>query len=166
MATPNRVLEFPSGKGTRSVPRSDSSLDTSLNFFYINFCSIRAFKVEHFLTLYPFAEISILGVFNVHHQLWLSSPYTDHSGELAFNFVIFHDVEQLVQHPTRIPDRFGDTPNILDLFFASNPSAYAVTLSFPITVSFLYLVLFLQSLHRISQSEGASGVLPLPVGGT
>ncbi|MPC94968.1 hypothetical protein E2C01_090160 [Portunus trituberculatus] len=36
----------------------------------------------------------------------------------------------------------------------------------PITISFLYLVLFLQSLHRIRQSKGASGVLPLPVGGT
>ncbi|MPC99853.1 hypothetical protein E2C01_095295 [Portunus trituberculatus] len=36
----------------------------------------------------------------------------------------------------------------------------------PITISFLYLVLFLQSLHRIPQSKGASGVLPLSVGGT
>ncbi|MPC99518.1 hypothetical protein E2C01_094937 [Portunus trituberculatus] len=36
---------------------------------------------------------------------------------------------QLVQHPTRIPERLGDTPNILDLFLTSNPSAYAVTLS-------------------------------------
>ncbi|MPC34339.1 hypothetical protein E2C01_027724 [Portunus trituberculatus] len=61
--------------------------------------------------------------------LWLSSPFTDHPGKLAFNFAILHDLEQLVQHPTRIPDRFGDTPNILDLFLTSNPSAYVVTLS-------------------------------------
>ncbi|MPC22939.1 hypothetical protein E2C01_015969 [Portunus trituberculatus] len=37
--------------------------------------------------------------------------------------------EQLVQHPTCISDCLGDTPNILDLFLTSNPSAYAVTLS-------------------------------------
>ncbi|MPC34213.1 hypothetical protein E2C01_027595 [Portunus trituberculatus] len=43
-----------------------------------------------------------------------------------------HSKEQLVQHPTRIPDRFGDTPNILDLFLNSNPSAYVVTLSSPL----------------------------------
>ncbi|MPC44391.1 hypothetical protein E2C01_038064 [Portunus trituberculatus] len=86
--------------------------------------------VEHILSLYPFVEISILGNFNVHHQLWLSSPFTDHPGELAFNFAILHDLEQLVQHPTRVPDCLGDTPNILDLFLISNPFAYAVTLSF------------------------------------
>ncbi|MPC53587.1 hypothetical protein E2C01_047483 [Portunus trituberculatus] len=32
----------------------------------------------------------------------------------------------------RIPDRVGDTPNILDLFLASNPSPYAVTPSSPL----------------------------------
>ncbi|MPC63727.1 hypothetical protein E2C01_057829 [Portunus trituberculatus] len=31
-------------------------------------------------------EIFILGDLNVHHQLWLSSPFTDQSGELAFNW--------------------------------------------------------------------------------
>ncbi|MPC33817.1 RING finger protein nhl-1 [Portunus trituberculatus] len=77
-------------------------------------------------------EISILGDFNVHHQLWLSSSFTDHPDELAFNFAILHDLEQLVLHPTRIPDRLGDTPNILDLFLTYNPSAYDVTLSSPL----------------------------------
>ncbi|MPC34438.1 hypothetical protein E2C01_027830 [Portunus trituberculatus] len=67
-------------------------------------------------------EISILGDINVHHQLWLSSPVIDQPGELAFNFDILHDVEQLVQHLTRIPERCGDTPNILNLFLISNPS--------------------------------------------
>ncbi|MPC24505.1 hypothetical protein E2C01_017588 [Portunus trituberculatus] len=68
---------------------------------------------------------------NVYHQLWLSSPFTGHPGELTFNFVILHDLEQLVQHHTRIPDHLGDTPNILNFFLISNPSAYAVTLSSP-----------------------------------
>ncbi|MPC27464.1 hypothetical protein E2C01_020634 [Portunus trituberculatus] len=89
-------------------------------------------EMEHILSLYPFAEISILGDVNFHHQLWLSSPFTDHPDELAINFAILHDLEQLVQHPTRIPDRPGDTHNILDLFLASNPSVYVVTLSSPL----------------------------------
>ena len=58
---------------------------------------------------------------NVLHQLWLSFPLTDQPGEQAYNFAILHDLEQLVQHPTRIPDRLGDTPNILDLFLISIP---------------------------------------------
>ncbi|MPC51034.1 hypothetical protein E2C01_044871 [Portunus trituberculatus] len=106
MATPNPASESPSGEGTRNVPRSDCSL-----------------------------EISIHGDINVHHQLGLFSPFTDHPGELAFNFATLHDLEQLVQYPTRIPDRHGDTPNILDLFLTSNPSAYAVTLSSPLGFS-------------------------------
>ncbi|MPC33676.1 hypothetical protein E2C01_027034 [Portunus trituberculatus] len=84
--------------------------------------------VEHILSLYPFTEISILGDFNVHHQLWLSSPITDHLGELTFNFAILHDLEQLVQHPSCLKD----TPNILDLFLNSSPSPYAVILSSPL----------------------------------
>ncbi|MPC29190.1 hypothetical protein E2C01_022411 [Portunus trituberculatus] len=88
-----------SREGTRNVSRSDCS-----------------------------SEISILGDFNVHHQLWLSSPITDHPGELALKFAILHDLEKLVQH-SRISDRLGDTPSSLDLFLTSNPSAYAVTLS-------------------------------------
>ncbi|MPC44062.1 hypothetical protein E2C01_037723 [Portunus trituberculatus] len=160
-------------------------LDIVLNFFFINFCSIRGLPssfqsvehrlsstklffltetqlseatdsslfsvtsyslnphfrsksgccVYHILSIYPFVEISILGDFNVHHQLWLSSPFTDHPDELAFTFAILYDLEQLVQHPTRTPNRIGDTLNILDLFFTSNPSAYVVTPSSPLDSS-------------------------------
>ncbi|MPC57876.1 hypothetical protein E2C01_051866 [Portunus trituberculatus] len=103
-------------------------------------------------------------------QLWLSSSFIGHPGKLAFNFAILHDLEQLVQHPTRVPDQLGDTPNILNLFLTSNPSAYAVTHLLcwapPITTSYLYLILFLQSLLKITQGEGASSILPLPVGKT
>ncbi|MPC19915.1 hypothetical protein E2C01_012847 [Portunus trituberculatus] len=63
--------------------------------------------------------------------LWLSSLFNDHPGELAFNFAILHELEQLAQHPTCIPDYLGDMPNILDLFLTSNPSAYTVTVSSP-----------------------------------
>ena len=84
--------------------------------------------MEHILTNLPLAEISILGDFNVHHQLCLSSSFNDQPGEQAFNFVSLHDLEQLVKHPTRIPDHSGDMPNILDLFLTSNPFAYSVKL--------------------------------------
>ncbi|MPC93629.1 hypothetical protein E2C01_088763 [Portunus trituberculatus] len=62
MTTPNPASESPSGKGTRNVPRSDwpsgsdsKCLDTSLNFFFMNFCNIRGLRsnfqsVEHHLT--------------------------------------------------------------------------------------------------------------------
>ncbi|XP_045129087.1 uncharacterized protein LOC123514896 [Portunus trituberculatus] len=37
-----------------------------------------------------------IGDFNVHHELWLSSPFTDHPVELAFNSAIcLYDLEQL-----------------------------------------------------------------------
>ncbi|MPC81519.1 hypothetical protein E2C01_076140 [Portunus trituberculatus] len=46
--------------------------------------------------------------------------------------ILVHDLEQLVQHPSRIPDRLGDTPSILVFFLTCNPSAYTVTLSSPL----------------------------------
>ena len=41
----------------------------------------------------------------------------------------------LHQFPTRIPDRLGDTPNILYLFLTSNHSGYSVKLSSPLGFS-------------------------------
>ena len=70
-------------------------------------------KVEYILSHFPYAKISILGDFNVHPQLWLSSSFVDQPGEQAFNFDIFYELDQLVQFPIRIPDRLGDMPNIL-----------------------------------------------------
>ncbi|MPC23847.1 hypothetical protein E2C01_016915 [Portunus trituberculatus] len=124
MVTPNPASESSSGEGTINVPShsltklicavylSPNSSDYNKFFDYLTS------KVEHNLFLYPFAEVSILGDFNVHHHLWSSSPFTDYPGELAFNFAILHDLEQLMQHPTRNPDRLGDMPNILDLFLS------------------------------------------------
>ncbi|MPC61362.1 hypothetical protein E2C01_055432 [Portunus trituberculatus] len=51
------------------------------------------------LKLYPFAEISIFGDFNVHHQLWLSSLFTEHPCELDFNFAILHDLSPPFDSP-------------------------------------------------------------------
>ncbi|MPC22022.1 hypothetical protein E2C01_015028 [Portunus trituberculatus] len=94
------------------------------DFFY-NLTS----KLEHILSLYPFAEISILEDFYIHRQLWHSSPFIDNPGELVFNFAVLHDLEQMVQHLNHILDHLGDAPNFLDLFLTSNLSAYAVILS-------------------------------------
>ena len=100
----------------------------------------------------------------------LSSSFTDQPGEQAFNFVFLHDLEQLVQFPIRIPDRFGDMPNILDLYLTSNPSL--TLLSFPrrwaplITILFPLPILSLQCSLRIYLSRGASGISTLLSGRT
>ncbi|KAL7640067.1 UNVERIFIED_CONTAM: hypothetical protein RMT77_009481 [Armadillidium vulgare] len=93
-----------------SVYLSPNSTDYKKFFDYLNS------KIEHILSSSPFSEIIILGDFNVHHRQWLSSSSHDPAGELAFNFSVQNNLEQLVQLPTRIPDRLGDEPNILDLF--------------------------------------------------
>ena len=82
--------------------------------------------MEHILSSSPFSEIIILGDFNVHHSLWLSSNKTDTAGELALNFALDNHLVQLVQTPTHIPDRHGDFPNILDLFLTTHPKPYSV----------------------------------------
>ncbi|MPC65991.1 hypothetical protein E2C01_060134 [Portunus trituberculatus] len=66
MGTPiYHASESPSGEGTKKVTRSDvplsdshKFLDTSLNFFYINFCNIRGLRsnfqsLEHHLSFFP-----------------------------------------------------------------------------------------------------------------
>ncbi|KAL7647126.1 UNVERIFIED_CONTAM: hypothetical protein RMT77_002384 [Armadillidium vulgare] len=99
---------------------------------YPKFCDYLNSKIEHILSSSPFSEIIVLGDFNVHHRQWLSSSSHDPAGELAFNFSIQNNLEQLVQLPTRISDRLGDEPNILDLFLTSYPSPYSVKLYPPL----------------------------------
>src|ERR1700755_962386 len=108
-----------------SVYLSPNSTDYAKFFDYLN-C-----KIEHILSS-PFSEITVLGDFNVHHRHWLSSSSHNPAGELAFNFSIQNSLEQLVQLPTRIPDRLGDEPNILDLFLTSYPSPYTAKLYPPL----------------------------------
>ncbi|MPC51651.1 hypothetical protein E2C01_045503 [Portunus trituberculatus] len=119
---------------------------------------------------YLFTEISIRGNFNVHHQFWLSSPLADHHGELTYKFAILHDLEQLVQYPIRVPDRLGDTPNILDLVLTDSPSAYAVILSSPSGSSDHNLISVSCPNSPISSHDPSKRRclcrLPLPVGGT
>ena len=104
-------------------------------------------KIEDILSLSPFSEI-IIGDFIVHHLQWLSSSSHNTAGERAFHFAIQNDLEQLLKLPTRIPDRLGDEPNILDLFLTSNPSPYTVKLFPPIIFLSLYPLLSLQVFRR------------------
>ena len=53
-------------------------------------------------------------------------------GREAFDFSISHKLEQIIQHPTRVPDRHSDRANILDLFFTSNPQNYTYTILPPL----------------------------------
>lgn len=71
----------------------------------------------------------ILADFNDHHCQWLSPILIKQLVTPPKIFSILNDLEQLVQFPTRIPDRPGDEPKILDLFLTSNPSSNTVKLS-------------------------------------
>ena len=87
---------------------------------------------ERLQTSHPHAEILYLGDFNVHHTEWLSSHTTDVGGREAFEFSISNEMEQLIKHPTRVPDRHGDRANILDLLLTSNPNFYSYSVESPL----------------------------------
>ncbi|MEO1669153.1 MAG: hypothetical protein AAFU54_31320, partial [Chloroflexota bacterium] len=87
---------------------------------------------ESLQTSLPHAEILYIRDFNVHHTQWLNSGTTDGGGNEALAFSISNELEQIIQHPTRVPDRHGHTANILDLFFTSNPQNYSYTLHSPL----------------------------------
>ncbi|MPC54855.1 hypothetical protein E2C01_048784 [Portunus trituberculatus] len=77
-----------------------------------------------------------------------------------------HDLEQLVQHPTRIPDRLRDKPNILDRFLISNSSAYAVTLSSLLGSSDENLISVSSPISPIPPQDPTKAEVPLPIRGT
>ncbi|MPD02010.1 hypothetical protein E2C01_097564 [Portunus trituberculatus] len=89
-----------SGEGTRNVPMSESSLHDDPKS--LDEASPSTFST---LTSATFA-ISTLGDCNVHHQFWLTSPSTDHPGELAINFPILHVLVRL-----KYEGRSGGRPN-------------------------------------------------------
>lgn len=84
---------------------------------------------------FPSAEMVVLGDFNAHHELWLGSSKTDHAGRAAHAFALTHDLTQLVNQPTRIPDVASHAPSLLDLLLASHPAGYRVTVSAPLGTS-------------------------------
>ena len=95
-------------------------------FNYLSLCH------ESLLTSHPNAEVLFAGDFNVHHKEWLGSSSDDRGGSDAFSFSLLNDLEQIIKHPTRIPDRRDHSSNTLDLLFTSNPSHYKYTISAPL----------------------------------
>ena len=87
---------------------------------------------ESLLSSHPHAEVLYIGDFNVHHTDWLKSTHTDVGGIEAFHFSISNELEQIIKHPTRVPDRHDHAANPLDLFFTSNPQNYTYAVSSPL----------------------------------
>ena len=50
----------------------------------------------------------------------------------AFHFSISNELEQIIKHPTRVPDRHDHAANTLALFFTSNPQNYTYSVSSPL----------------------------------
>ena len=102
---------------------------------------------ESLLTKHPHAEILYIGDLNVHHTDWFQSTHTDVGGIEAFHFSLSNELEQIIKHPTNVPDRHDRSANIYDLFFTSNPQNYTYTISSPLissnhcTVSVLHILL-------------------------
>ena len=80
-------------------------------------------SIDDALLLHPTANIFVFGDFNVHHSDWLKySNDTNLSGINAYNFSLSQSLTQLVDFPTRFPDRDDHRPSLLDLFLTSNPN--------------------------------------------
>ena len=88
--------------------------------------------MEFIPTKHPHAEVLYIGDSNVHHTDWLQPIHTDVGGIEAFNFSISNELEQIIKHPTRVPDHHDHAANILNLFFTSNPQNYTYTVPSPL----------------------------------
>ena len=98
-----------------------------LSFFeYLTSCH------ESLLTKHPHAGVLYIGVFNVHYVDWLQSTDTDLGGIEAFHFSISNKLQQIIKHPTRVPDHHDHAASTHDLFFTSNPQNYTYTVSSPL----------------------------------
>ena len=87
--------------------------------------------MKSLLTSHPHAEVLYIGDLNIHYTDWLQSTHTDVGRIEAFHFSISNELEQIIKHPTCVPDRHDHAANTLDLFFISNPQNYIYTVSSP-----------------------------------
>ena len=79
-------------------------------------------QIDNILTHHPSANICVFGDFNVHHVQWLvHSNHTDNVGVECYNFSLAHELSQIVNFPTRIPDVPNQFPSLFDLFLTSIP---------------------------------------------
>ena len=69
----------------------------------------------------------VCGDFNAHNTEWLCHSHTtDVAGLFCQGFAMAQDLTQIVDFPTRIPDRDDHQPYLLDLFLCSNPDSCTV----------------------------------------
>ena len=88
-------------------------------------------NIDEVLSINPSANVFVFGDFNVHHKDWLTySGGTDRPGKLCYNFSISHDLTQIVNFPTQIPDCDSHSPALLDLFISSD-ARICSTMAFP-----------------------------------
>ena len=88
-------------------------------------------NIDEVLSINPSANAFVFGDFNTHHKDWLTySGGTDRPGELCYNFSISHNLTQIVNFPTQIPDCDCHSPALLDLFISSDTSICS-TMTFP-----------------------------------
>jgi hypothetical protein len=73
--------------------------------------------LERFRLDNPYAQLTVLGDFNAHHQTWLVSKTTDEAGRRARAFSEVFEMPQIVDAPTR-----GE--NTLDLVFSDTGGTY------------------------------------------
>ena len=74
-------------------------------------------------SIIPSANLFVFGGFNVNLKDWLTySGGTERPGKLCYNLSISNNLSQMVNFPTRIPDRDSRSPPLLDLFISSDAS--------------------------------------------
>ena len=74
-------------------------------------------SIDEVLSISPSTNAFVFGDFIVHLKDWLTySSRTNRPGELCYSFCISNDFNQMVNFPTRIPDRDGDSPAFFYFF--------------------------------------------------
>ena len=103
--------------------------DNSHGRFFSYLCT----TFDHLQENYPDAEVIFLGDFNVHNIPWLRfSSRTDDAGRGAEAFAISCGLTQLVEEPTRVPDRQDHQAYLLDLFLTTAPDSYTLSVLAPL----------------------------------
>jgi len=126
--------------------RSPSSQDCTL-------FDVISDQIDQALSLYPSANIVVVGDFNAHHTEWLGSNVSDSAGVKAHNFCLSQSLTQIVNFPTRFPDNPNHLPSLLDLCLVSDPSQCSVSPHSPLGSSDHGLISLKLSSHSSSSSE-------------
>ena len=95
-----------SSKLVCSIYRSPNSNKVSDTDFFNSLDN----TLEVLCTRYPNSEVCLLGDFNIHNEKWLShSKGVDYSGQEMEKFCIIHNLDQLVDQPTRFARHIRDS---------------------------------------------------------